>query len=101
MRTLEVLTQTVDSPCFTARFRPSMGRHPEDVNARKIGIFGKRASESGRRRSILTVAGLVFRGSDDIIQATHSPCPSRFAVTHIKGEFLFCAPPNSPVEERT
>jgi hypothetical protein len=33
-------------------------------------------------------------------QSTHSPCPSRFAVTHIKGEFFYFAPPNSPVEER-
>jgi hypothetical protein len=33
-------------------------------------------------------------------QSTDSPCPSRFAVTHIKGEFFYFAPPNSPVEER-
>jgi hypothetical protein len=33
-------------------------------------------------------------------QSTHSPCPSCFAVTHIKGEFLYFALPNSPVEER-
>lgn len=34
-------------------------------------------------------------------RSTHSPCHSRLAVTHIKGEFLFCAPPNFQVEGRT
>jgi hypothetical protein len=50
---------------------------------------------------IPSVPGLVFQGPEAIIRSTHSPCPSRFAVTHIKGEFIFCAPPNSPVGERT
>jgi len=36
-----------------------------------------------------------------LTRSTHSPCHSRLAVTHIKGEFLFCAPPKSTVEERT
>lgn len=27
-------------------------------------------------------------------RSTHSPCPSRFAVTHIKGEFFFWLLPN-------
>ncbi len=31
---------------------------------------------------------------------TYSPCPSRSAVTHIKGEFFSFGPPDSPVEER-
>ena len=29
-------------------------------------------------------------GRSAIIQVTHSPCLSRFAVTHIKGEFFYC-----------
>ena len=33
--------------------------------------------------------------------STNSPCPSLFAVTHIKGEFFYFAPPNSMMEERT
>lgn len=35
-----------------------------------------------------------------LAQTTYSPCPSRSAVTHIKGEFFSFAPPNYPVEER-
>lgn len=34
-----------------------------------------------------------------LTRSTHSPCHSRLAVTHIKGEFLFFAPPKSSVEE--
>ena len=87
---------------WLATLSPSM-RNPRSFGCSpvKIGIFRKRASVSWCRRPIKAAYGLVFSGPGGKIRPTHSPCPSRFAVTHIKGEFLFCAPPYSQVEERT
>ena len=101
MTATQNLTQLIDQNCFTARPWPAELPQLSEVNPRKIGIFGKRASDSGRHKPIDTLSGLVFQGSEGNIRPTHSPCPSRYAVTHIKGEFFSCAPPNSPVEERT
>lgn len=91
-----VSCQRLTSPFPAVRNPRSLGCSPV-----KIGIFRKKVSVSGCRKPIQAVNGLVFSGRSGKIGSTYSPCPSRFAVTHIKGEFLFCAPPYSQVEERT
>lgn len=64
-------------------------------------IYGKLTGVWDFLASIFNTFSLAFPGVESKIESTHSPCHSRSAVTHIKGEFLFCASPNSLVEERT
>ena len=54
------------------------------------------------RAGILSIdprIGLAFRAKSVIMPLTHSPCLSRSAVTHILGEFFYCAPPTVCKEE--
>jgi hypothetical protein len=50
----------------------------------------QKAAETDRFKPILALSSLDFPEWAAIIPATHSPCPSCHAVTHIKGEFFYC-----------
>ena len=51
---------------------------------------GGKSTESSCFLPILVLSALDFPEWAATIPATHSPCPSCFAVTHIKGEFFYC-----------
>ena len=56
--------------------------------------WGRNSKNPPRRGCFSTIypgGGLAFLVGFAIIQVTHSPCLSRSAVTHIKGEFFYCA----------
>lgn len=84
-------------------------RHrPGHLNPDRKGVRTALTGNTGRKPSVLRstmpiqfLSHLVFSEPSGRIRTTYSPCPSRFAATHIKGEFFFFAPPNSSVEEQT
>lgn len=64
--------------------------------------MGKGGSFAPVRVGILPIipeTGLPFGAESAILPLTHSPCLSRPAVTHILGEFFFCAPQFLDAEE--
>jgi hypothetical protein len=72
---------------------------PVAVSSVVLGLSGKKSPAESRFSPIRSNGGLAFLGRFAIIQVTHSPCLSRLAVTHIKGEFFYCAPSDFHREE--
>ena len=99
------LHQHIPQPDSQQEFR---GNRPGHRNPARKGVRTALTGKTGRKPSVLrsampiqSLSHLVFSEPSGRIRPTHSPCPSRFAVTHIKGELFFFAPPNSSVEEQT
>ena len=63
------------------------------------GRISKNSLAEGHFSPNCSEGGLAFQSQFAIIQVTHSPCRSRYAVTHIKGEFFYWAPPKFRREE--
>ena len=83
------------------RHRPGRSNPaPKRVRTALTGKTGRKPSVLRLAMPIQSLSHLVFSEPSGRIRPTHSPCPSRFAVTHIKGELFFFAPPNSSVEEQ-
>jgi hypothetical protein len=73
------------------------GRLAQPDNAGFLCIFGQDGKKPQGGECFLPIrpdGGLVFFSWTAIIGVTYSPCLSRSAVTHIKGEFFCWAPPH-------
>jgi hypothetical protein len=84
--------------------KPSLRPFPAAKRAMQAFFSDKsrrKAGESTRFKPILALSGLAFPEWAAIISATHSPCPSCFAVTHIKGEFFYCPDRNRGQSHRS
>ena len=66
---------------------PKRPRKARTKHGRSV-LRRERAAVSVCRKPTLSVFGLASSSPTSKIRSTHSPCPSRFAVTHIKGEFF-------------
>jgi len=88
--------------CLSSKLPPCGWSASPSTDAHFSAVFGpniKKSPDGGWFTPIWPKGDLAFLGRFAIIQVTHSPCLSRHAVTHIKGEFFYCAPPGSHAEE--